>query len=107
MIPDRIYPNGKRPNAGAGKARGPYKNTKTHEGLASLDKCKCCGLTNTMCHAKYSDRCVDCGVRYAKYSSYKSMQKKSYTSAREALLSQIRIEYERLKADGYTVPRDV
>jgi len=72
-----------------------------------LGKCDFCGKLNCVAHRKYYDRCVDCGKRYAKYSNYKCLQKKSYTCRRQNALDDIIEEYRALKRQGFKVPRDI
>jgi predicted nucleic acid-binding Zn-ribbon protein len=72
-----------------------------------IGKCLFCGKLNCEAHSKYTDRCVDCGKRYAKYSNYKSLQKSDFRFKRQAKLEEIIEEYQELKLRGYKVPRDL
>lgn len=72
-----------------------------------LEVCQFCGAISADAHPKYTDRCVDCGKRYAKYSNYKSLQKSKPTVKRQALLEDIVTEYRMLERQGYKVPRDI
>lgn len=72
-----------------------------------IGKCLFCGKLNCEVHSKYTDRCVDCGKRYAKYSNYKSLQKSDFRFKRQAKLEEIIEEYQELKLRGYKVPRDL
>jgi hypothetical protein len=72
-----------------------------------IAKCEFCGKMNCIAHTKYVDRCEECGKRYAKYSSYKSLQKSSPTDKRARLLDKIVDEYSDLRRLGYKVPRDL
>lgn len=72
-----------------------------------LAKCEFCGKLNCIAHKKYVDRCEACGKRYAKYSSYKSLQRSVPTHKRQLLLNNILAEYITLKQAGYKVPRDI
>jgi len=62
---------------------------------------------NCEAHHKYTDRCVDCGKRYTKYSNYKSLQKTDFRFKRQKKLEEIMEEYMDLKQKGYKVPRDL
>ena len=72
-----------------------------------IGKCLFCGKLNCEAHSKYTDRCVDCGKRYNKYSTYKSLQKSDFRLKRQAKLEKIIEEYQELKLKGYKVPRDL
>lgn len=72
-----------------------------------IGRCPFCGITNCVAHSKYTDRCVDCGKRYTKYSNYKSLQKSDFKFKRQAKLEEIIMEYQILKQAGYKVPRDL
>ena len=72
-----------------------------------ISRCPFCGMTNCEAHKKYSDRCVDCGKRYTKYSNYKSLQKSDFKFKRQAKLEEIIRDYQILKQAGYKVPRDL
>lgn len=72
-----------------------------------VPKCRYCGKVNCIAHAKYVDRCEECGKRYHKYTSYKSQQKTRPNWKREQKLEEIRLEYKELKALGYKVPKDI
>lgn len=72
-----------------------------------LPKCQFCGRINCLAHKKYTDRCEECGKRYTKYSSYKSLQNKCFTTKRARLLEKIISEYIDLRNAGYKVPRDL
>lgn len=72
-----------------------------------LGKCLFCGRLNCEAHHKYTDRCVDCGKRYTKYSNYKSLQKTDFRFKRQKKLEEIMEEYMDLKQKGYKVPRDL
>lgn len=72
-----------------------------------LDKCDFCGKLNCVAHGKYYDRCDECGKRYARYSNYKCLQKKSYTQKRQNAIDAIIEEYKALKKQGFRVPRDI
>ena len=72
-----------------------------------IGKCLFCGKLNCEAHSKYTDRCVDCGKRYAKYSNYKSLQKSDFRFKLQAKLEEIIEEYQELKLKGYKVPRDL
>lgn len=69
--------------------------------------CSFCGRGNCVAHRKYTDRCEECGKRYAKYQSYKSLQRSAPTAKRAALLDELVIEYRLLKRQGYKVPKDI
>lgn len=73
----------------------------------SRNVCRFCGKEDYEPHKKYTDRCVECGKRYTKYSNYKSLQKTRPTFKRAKLLLDIVEEYENLKLQGYRVPRDL
>lgn len=72
-----------------------------------LIECKFCGAKGCLPHKKYVDRCVECGKRYAKYSSYKSLQRSDPTAKRGRRLEAIMVEYQELRSLGYKVPRDI
>ena len=72
-----------------------------------LPKCEFCGRVDCIAHKKYTDRCEECGKRYAKYSSYRSLQRKEYSGKRAALLVKLEAEYIDLRNAGYKVPRDL
>lgn len=72
-----------------------------------LKRCPFCGAPNCAAHKKYTDRCVDCGKRYARYTSYKSQQRKDFSIKRERQLDKIVTEYKDLKLGGYKVPHDI
>lgn len=40
-----------------------------------IAKCPYCGKLNCKPHAKYKDRCDECGKRYSRYMNYKFKQK--------------------------------
>lgn len=72
-----------------------------------LQKCEYCGSVDCNAHKKYVDRCEECGKRYTKYSSYKSLQKKSFNAKRAKLITKLETEYIDLRNAGYKVPRDL
>lgn len=72
-----------------------------------IPKCPFCGCQDCIAHKKYTDRCEECGKRYTKYSSYKSLQNKQFTVKRARLLEKIVAEYLDLRDAGYKVPRDL
>lgn len=72
-----------------------------------LAKCEFCGYLNCIAHKKYVDRCEECGKRYARYSSYKSLQRSDPTAKRQRLLDKIIDEYKDLRFSGHKVPRDI
>lgn len=72
-----------------------------------LTECKFCGVRSCVAHKKYTDRCEECGKRYAKYSSYKSLQRSDYTEKRQRRLEELILDYQMLKRNGYKVPRDI
>ena len=73
----------------------------------TLHRCDYCGRENCLSHKKYYDRCVECGNRYSKYTSYKSQQRTKYSGSRAALLSKLEAEYIDLRDAGHKVPRDM
>lgn len=72
-----------------------------------LNHCAFCGRYDIAAHKKYTDRCVDCGKTYTKYSNYKSLQKSKPTMKRQALLDRIIEDYKIAKRAGLNVPRDI
>ena len=72
-----------------------------------LERCNFCGAENCQSHHRYHDRCIACGKRYAKYASYKSLQKSEPTFKRAKLLRGIVEDYENFEQQGYRVPRDI
>lgn len=72
-----------------------------------IAKCEYCGRMNCVGHHTYTDRCEECGKRYAKYSNYKSLQRSRPTVSRGRLLDNIILEYKDLKFAGYKVPHDI
>ena len=72
-----------------------------------IGKCEYCGRQNCIAHAKYTDRCVECGRRYAKYSSYKSLQRSQPTAKLARLIENLVVEYIDLRNAGHKVPRDL
>ena len=72
-----------------------------------LPQCPCCGAVNTIAHLKYTDRCETCGARYARYMTYKSLQKKNPTESRAILLEDLKDEYRYYKRMGFKVPKDI
>lgn len=79
----------------------------TNANRVILQTCNFCGKTECEAHKKYVDRCEECGKRYAKYSSYKSLQRTQFTAKRARLLEKIEAEYIDLRNSGYKVPRDL
>lgn len=73
--------------------------------IIMLKKCPYCGLENCEAHKKYNDRCKECGGRFARYSSYTSLQKKEFKAGRAKLLAKIEAEYIDLRNAGHKVPR--
>ena len=72
-----------------------------------IARCEYCGKMNCIAHNKYTDRCEECGKRYARYSNYKSLQRSRPTVKRQFLLDNIILEYRDLKFAGFKVPRDI
>lgn len=72
-----------------------------------LARCAFCGQQNVQSHMKYNDRCDACGKRYAKYSSYRSMQKKDYKPSRDTILADLIAEYRSLMNQGFKVPASI
>jgi transposase-like protein len=80
------------------------QNNKVVKNRIVLAYCPFCGQQNVQSHMKYNDRCDACGKRYAKYSSYRSMQKKEYSPKRDVLLADLISEYRSLMKQGFKVP---
>lgn len=72
-----------------------------------LTRCEYCGMNNVAESHKYPGRCVDCGKRYNRYSTYKAQQNRSFSFSRQALIDDIIFEYQCLRQNGCKVPRDI
>ena len=72
-----------------------------------IGRCNFCGKQNCIAHRKYLDRCEECGKRYNRYKSYKSLQRSDYTNKRQLKLDAIVDEYRHFKRLGFKVPRDI
>ena len=72
-----------------------------------LAQCNFCGAIHCKPHKKYVDRCDTCGKRYARYATYKSLQRSDPQAKRGRRLEAIMVEYQELRKLGYKVPRDI
>ena len=72
-----------------------------------IGKCEYCGRLNCTAHRKYTDRCEECGRRYARFMDYKSRLRNKYTNRGQIMLDKVVDEYKILLRKGYKVPRQI
>lgn len=72
-----------------------------------LTWCEFCNRTSVYAHRRYTDRCIICGNRYAKYVCYVHRQESAYLESREVLLRYIKNEYRQLAIEGCRIPEGV